>query len=41
MEPAPREALIDDLCALIDGEYDGYVVRPLVVTLLMGRRRGR
>lgn len=32
-----REALIADLCELIDREFDGYVVRPLVITLVAGR----
>jgi SAM-dependent methyltransferase len=39
MEPGPREALIAELCEVIDWEYDGYVVRPLVMTLTLGRRR--
>jgi len=34
-----REALISDLCTLIDAEFDGYVVRPLVITLALGRNR--
>lgn len=34
-----REALISDLCALIDAEFDGYVVRPLVITLVLARKR--
>ncbi len=34
-----REALIADLCALIDAEFDGYVVRPLVITLILARKR--
>ena len=38
MEPAPREALIADLCEVIDREYGGVVVRPIVVTLTIGRR---
>jgi SAM-dependent methyltransferase len=33
-----REALIADLCELIDAEFDGYVVRPLVMTLVAGRK---
>jgi hypothetical protein len=33
-----REALIADLCALIDAEFDGYVIRPLIVTLVAGRK---
>lgn len=38
MEPGPREALIADLCEVIDREYDGSVTRPLVMTLTLGRR---
>lgn len=38
MEPGPREALIADLCAVIDAEYNGSVTRPLVITLTMGRK---
>jgi len=38
MEPDPREALIADLCEVIDSEYGGSVVRPLVITLTLGRR---
>jgi SAM-dependent methyltransferase len=38
MEPGPREALIADLCNVIDTEYGGSVVRPLVITLTLGRR---
>jgi SAM-dependent methyltransferase len=38
MEPGPREALIADLCHVIDTEYGGSVVRPLVITLTLGRR---
>ncbi|MEX1253703.1 MAG: class I SAM-dependent methyltransferase [Dehalococcoidia bacterium] len=41
MEPGPREALIADLCEVIDSEYDGFVVRPLVMTLTLGRRAKR
>lgn len=39
MEPAPRENMVRDLCAVIDSEYGGSIVRPLVVTLTLGRRR--
>ncbi len=38
MEPTARESLIADLCRVIDTEYHGTVVRPLVVTLTLGRR---
>lgn len=34
-----REALIADLSELIDRDFDGYVVRPLVITLVLGRAR--
>lgn len=33
-----REALIADLSDLIDADFDGYVVRPLVITLVLGRK---
>jgi SAM-dependent methyltransferase len=32
-----REALIDDLCSMIDAEFDGSVTRPLVMTLVVAR----
>jgi SAM-dependent methyltransferase len=38
MTPTAREALIDELCAVIDGEYGGSVTRPLVITLTLGRK---
>jgi SAM-dependent methyltransferase len=38
MEPGPREALIADLCEVIDREYGGSVTRPLVITLTLGRK---
>ncbi len=34
-----REELIRELRALIDGEFGGAITRPLVVTLVMGRKR--
>jgi hypothetical protein len=37
MQTDAREALIRDLCALIDGEFDGSVTRPLVMTLALAR----
>jgi SAM-dependent methyltransferase len=37
MENERAEALIADLCALIDAEFDGYVVRPLVITATLAR----
>lgn len=38
MEPGPREALIAELCSVIEQEYGGTIVRPLVMTLTLGRR---
>lgn len=38
MEPTDREALIADLCAVIETEYGGSITRPLIVTLTLGRR---
>jgi SAM-dependent methyltransferase len=38
MPEADREALIADLCRVIDAEYGGSVTRPLVITLTLGRR---
>ena len=40
MEPSAQEALIGDVCALIDREFGGSITRPLVITLTLGRRRG-
>lgn len=39
MAPPAREALIADLCTVIDAKYHGLVTRPLVVTLTLGRKR--
>ena len=39
MEPAAQDALISDVCALIDSEFGGSITRPLVITLTLGRRR--
>ncbi len=36
--PAAQETLIADLCDVIEREYGGSVVRPLVITLTLGRR---
>ena len=33
------EALLDDVCGVIDAEYGGRIVRPLAITLLLARRR--
>jgi hypothetical protein len=38
MEPGDREGMIAELCEMIDREFDGYVVRPLVIALAMARR---
>lgn len=35
-----REAFLTDLGAFIDAEFDGYVIRPLVVTLCVASRAG-
>jgi hypothetical protein len=37
MAPAAGEALLADICSVIDAEYGGVVVRPLAITLLLGR----
>lgn len=39
MEPAAREGFLAELGAYIEHEWDGYVVRPLVMALAAGRRR--
>lgn len=38
MQPAPREALIAELCAFIDAEFEGSVTRPLVITLTSAQK---
>lgn len=38
MEPAAREGFLAELGAYIDDNWDGYVVRPLVMALAAGRR---
>ena len=38
MAPAEREAFLRDLAAFIDQRFDGYVVRPLVITLVCGTK---
>jgi SAM-dependent methyltransferase len=38
MPAAAGDALLADVCAFIDAEYDGHIVRPLVITLLTARR---
>ncbi len=38
MEPAARDGFLAELGAYIDHEWDGYVVRPLVMALATGRR---
>ena len=39
MAPSAQEALIGDVCALIDSEFGASITRPLVITLTLGRRR--
>lgn len=39
LAPPAREAFLADLAAFIDAEFEGYVVRPLVITLSLARRR--
>ena len=39
MPSAEGEALLDDVCAIIDAEHGGRIVRPLAITLLLARRR--
>lgn len=38
MAPAARDGLIAELRAMVEAEPDGHVVRPLVITLAVGRR---
>ncbi len=38
MEPPQQEAMIGDVCALIDAEFGGAITRPLVMTLFLGRK---
>jgi SAM-dependent methyltransferase len=38
MEPSAREALIADLCEVVDKEFGGSVTVPIVATLTMGRK---
>ncbi len=37
MEPDAREAFLAELAAFIDTEFDGYVIRPLVMTLCIAK----
>ena len=39
MEPPAAEALIAELCEVIEREYGGSVTRPLVITLTLGRKQ--
>ena len=39
MRAADREPFIADLAALIDANFEGYVIRPLVLTLVLARKR--
>ena len=38
MAPSAQEAMIGDVCALIDAEFGGSITRPLVSTLTLARR---
>jgi SAM-dependent methyltransferase len=38
LEPATRQAFLADLAAFIDAAFQGYVVRPLVITLCLAKR---
>lgn len=38
LEPAARAAFLADLAAFIESEFDGYVTRPLVMTLCLAKR---
>jgi len=38
MEPTKREAFLEELRGFIDGEFAGFVVRPLVMTLTLARK---
>jgi SAM-dependent methyltransferase len=38
LDPAARSAFLATLAAFIDAEFDGYVVRPLVITLCLAKR---
>lgn len=37
MAPALRWSLLDDMQALINGDFDGQITRPLVVTLTVAK----
>lgn len=39
MAAGQRAGFLADLAAFIDAEFDGYVIRPLVITLSLARRR--
>ena len=38
MPERDREALIAEICAVVDAEFGGSVTRPIVMTLTLGRR---
>jgi len=40
MEPDAAEALIADLCQVIDDDFGGTVTRPIMSTVTLGRRPG-
>jgi hypothetical protein len=33
-----REALIEEICDVVEGEFGGSITRPVVMTLTTGRR---
>jgi hypothetical protein len=37
MEPTARDALVQDLRAVIDSDFGGTITRPLVIALTMAR----
>jgi hypothetical protein len=39
MGTGKREAFLEDLAAFIDERFEGYVVRPLVITLACAGKR--
>lgn len=38
-DPGAREAMLNEVEALIDSRYDGWIVRPLTASLVLARRR--
>ena len=39
LDVAEREAFVGELAAFIESDFEGTVVRPLVLTLLLARKR--